>query len=146
MTVIAWDGTTLAADRLALNGFAKVTTTKIRRFGHELLAVTGDLSVGMEMMQWYEDGADPTKFPASNRNPDAGSSLIVILANGNVVRYESGPHPFPLHGLPLAFGSGGEAAMVAMACGLAAEKAVLVVSRFNSTCGNGVDTLTLEAA
>lgn len=146
MTVIAWDGKTLAADRLALTGYTRGTTTKIRRAGRELLAVTGDLSVGMEMLRWYEDGAVPGEFPASNRNPNEGGSLIVIRADGEVLKYESGPIPFPLLGLPLAFGSGGESAMVAMACGLDAVKAVEVVSRFNYTCGNGVDHLTLERA
>lgn len=143
MTVIAWDGKTLAADKLACNGNTRNTVTKIHRHGNQLLGVTGDLSVGMEMLDWYREGADPARFPESNRDPTKGCSLIRVCADGSVWKYESGPHAFRLEGEFMAFGCGDEAALVAMACGKSAAEAVLLVSRFNAGCGNGLDTLEL---
>jgi hypothetical protein len=147
MTVIAFDGKTLAADKLACNGNTKNTTTKIRRAANgSLLAVCGDLSVGMEMVAWYEAGAKPTDYPTSNRDPERGCSLVCIAPTGEVWRYESGPHPFRLEGEFFAFGCGDIAALVAMACGKTAAEAVEVVSRFDRGCGNGVDSLELVPA
>lgn len=143
MTVIAWDGKTLAADKLVSYGTTKGTVTKIMRHGAELLGVTGTVSVGLEMVEWYRSGADPDKFPASNRKEDAGSSLILIRADGTAWKFESGPHPYRIEDPCPAWGCGDQAAMVAMACGLSARDAVLMAQRFDSGCGNGVDTLEL---
>jgi hypothetical protein len=147
MTVIAFDGVTLAADKLASSGNTRMVTTKIFRseyFVGRLLAVTGDLSVGMEMVEWHEAGAHPAAFPKSNTDPDKGCSLVVIHPDATVWKYESGPHPFELEGEFHAFGCADEAALVAMACGKTAAEAVELASRFSRGCGNGVDTLTLN--
>ncbi len=144
MTVIAWDGQTLAADKLACSGATRGTVTKIRRFGGELLAVAGNLSIGMEMAAWYEAGAKPADYPASNRNLNEGASLIVVKPDRTVWKYESSPYPFQCEGAFQAFGSGDESAKVAMACGKTAAEAVGLVSMFNTGCGNGCDTLRLD--
>ena len=145
MTVVAWDGKTLAADRLAVCGRARSSVTKIYRFGGELIGGAGTISVVKEMAHWYEMGADPETFPASARGEADGTSvLIVVLANGTAWSYEGGPLPFLVEDPHGAWGCGNEAALVAMACGLHAAAAVAMVSRFNSACGNGVDALTLD--
>lgn len=143
MTCVAWDGRTLAADRLMCNGYTGQSTTKIERFGVELIGITGDLSVGLEVRAWYLNGADPLSFPSSNRNPDKGASLIVVRPSGEVWKFESGPHAFRVEGAFCAFGSGDEAALVAMACGKTAAEAVALAAMFNTTVGHGVDTLEL---
>lgn len=142
MTVIAYDGKTLAADRRVSYGSTTMSATKIERFSGELLAFSGDGSMGRELFAWYAAGADAASWPASNRSPDSGACLMVVRADGTFWRYETGPHPIQFDA-PCAFGCGMEAAMVAFACGLDAARAVEMASRFNSGCGNGVDTLTL---
>lgn len=145
MTVIAWDGKTLAADKLGSNGNTKTTVLKIYRHEGELLGVTGNMSIGMEMLAWYMAGAKAADYPASNKDADkAGCSLVVIGADGSVKKYESGPHAFRMFGQYLAFGCGDEAALVAMHCGKTAAEAVEIACMFNSGCGNGVDTLALQ--
>lgn len=146
MTVIAWDGRTLAADKRMCSGHTVQSTTKIRRFGRELMAVAGNLSIGKEMMAWYEAGAKPAEFPASNRNLDEGCSLIVVRADASVWKYESSPFPFNAEGPFAAFGCGDSAALVAMACGKTAAEAVALVSQFDRACGNGCDTLDFHEA
>lgn len=143
MTVIAWDGKTLAADKLMCHGATKQTTTKIFRHGPELLAITGNLSIGLEVMEWYKAGAIDKDYPAGNRSENAGASLVIIKRQGTVVKYESSPIPFTVEGEFCAFGSGDESALVAMACGCDARKAVELTCRFNTGCGNGIDALTL---
>lgn len=53
MTVIAWDGQTLAADKRAVSGGGIArTVTKIMRHDDALLAITGDWDAGAEMRAW----------------------------------------------------------------------------------------------
>lgn len=144
MTVIAWDGKTLAADKLVCFGVTKGTVTKIHRHGDFLLGVTGNLSMGMEMLEWFKAGAIPKDFPEGNRNPDTGSGLVLVKPDNTVWKYESTPHPFKVEGAFCAFGSGDESAMVAMECGCNARMAVEVTIKYNTGCGNGVDTLEFQ--
>lgn len=144
MTCIAWDGKTLAADKLACFGATRHTVTKIYRHGRELLGVTGNLSVGLEMLEWYRNGAEPNLFPSSNKDPDKGCSMVLIKSDGTAWKYESGPYAFRLEGLFCAFGSGDESALIAMECGKSAREAVEIASKYNINCGNGVDTLVLD--
>ena len=147
MTVIAWDGTTLAADKLMCCGNTKKTVTKIfkKDIAGEccLLAITGNLSVGMETLDWYLSGAHCSEYPPANRSVDSGASLIVIKKDGSVLKYESSPSPFKNEGPFCAFGSGEETALAAMECGANAQRAVEVTCKYNAGCGNGIDTLTL---
>lgn len=144
MTVIAWDGRTLAADKLACNGNTRSTTTKIFSIDGVLVGVTGDLSIGMEMVDWYKDGAKQGKFPASNRDPSKGCSLVIIRKDSTVWKYESSPFPFQVEGKFAAFGCGDVGALVAMSTGCDSKRAVELVSQFDNGCGNGVDTLSLS--
>lgn len=144
MTVIAWDGVTLAADKLACFGPTKATVTKIFKRAEGLIGVTGTYSMGMEMIAWFDAGRKPEEFPAGNRSPDNGASLIWVKSDKTVWKFESSPYPFGFERTEAAFGNGDESALIAMACGKSAKEAVLLTSEYNATCGRGVDTLTLD--
>lgn len=143
MTVIAWDGKTLAADKQMTNGMTKLTVTKIFRVTGGLIGICGDASAGTETLQWFCDGAIPEDYPKGNREQDRGASLINVLTDGTVWKYEKSPYPFKVEGVCCAFGCGDEGAMIAMECGADARRAVEIVSKYNTGCGNGVDTLEL---
>lgn len=143
MTVLAFDGLTLAADKQATSGNTKSTVTKIFRVGASLVGMVGNMSIGMEMLSWFRNGALPEHFPDSNRDMDEGATLVVVRADGTVWEYPSSPEPFRNEGAFCAFGCGSEGAMVAMACGKSAREAVELASIYNAGCGNGVDTLSL---
>ena len=142
MTVIAYDGVTLAADKLACSGNTKSTITKIFKFKNNLIGIAGCMSGGMELMAWYMKGAIPIEFPDSNRDSDSRATMIVIN-HQSVSVYETSPYPFHPEG-KCAIGSGEESVLVAMECGLDAVSAVLMTSKFNSGCGSGVDYLVLD--
>ena len=142
MTVIAWDGKTLAADKRATSGGGIArSVTKIERFGESLLAITGGWDVAAEMREWFKAGADPEKFPAKAR--DDVATLIVIRSGAPIVTYSAGPFPMPIEADFIAFGSGRDYAEAAMFLGHDAAEGVRVASHFQTDCGNGIDTLTL---
>lgn len=143
MTVIAWDGRLLAADKRAVDGGGIArTVTKIERYRKHLLAITGSWDVGCEIREWWKTGADPAKFPAKARENEA--SLIVIAHDGGIYTYASGPYPLHIEQQRCAFGSGRDFAEAAMYCGKNAAQAVEIACLFQSDCGNGLSVLELE--
>ena len=140
MTVVAWDGTTLAADKRAVsNGGIARTVTKIQRHMGSLLAMTGDWDVAAEMREWYKAGAVVEKFPAEARGSVA--SLIVITIGKEVLSFTGGPYPMMYEQEKVAFGSGRDFAEAAMYLGYDAGAAVRTACALQSDCGNGVDLL-----
>lgn len=145
MTVIAWDGKTLAADRRSVSSGTIRTVTKISRHPSlpELLAISGSLVDGLEVKNWYVSGASPDSFPATCRQTDNFARLIVISADG-VRCYEGAPIPIKFDDQRVAFGSGCDFAMAAMYMGRDAKQAVEVTCALSSECGDGIDTLELQ--
>ena len=144
MTVLAWDGKTLAADRLACAGMMKATVTKIARVGEELVGVCGTLSVGNELRDWYLNGADPSYFPDAALD-DGETDLVVVKSDGTVWVYSASSTPFQIEDPVCAFGAGAEAAWGALLCGASAQRAVEIASQINVSCGNGLDVLELNS-
>lgn len=143
MTVIAWDGKTLAADRMGDASGLKRTTTKIRRFDGGLFGSSGAASRGAEMFAWIAAGADPDSVPAFQLVPDDYQTVMVVRNDGTVWLYGCSAYPFQMEDPFHAIGSGRDFAMAAMYLGHDARAAVAVASQFCSGCGMGIDTLEL---
>jgi hypothetical protein len=139
MTVIAWDGETLAADRMALVGNVGMPTCKIEVFQGDLLAITGDIAYCNSVKRWYKSDGAISDYP---RPVDADSTgrLIVIRKEG-VYEYESGPDPTVLRTSRYARGSGRDFALTAMHLGKSAEDAVRITCELCTDCGLGVDSI-----
>lgn len=58
MTVIAWDGKTLAADKRGTRGGLPVTVTKIKRIGDVIAGVAGNAAHVGELFQWVAEGCN----------------------------------------------------------------------------------------
>lgn len=141
MTVIAWDGQKLAADKRCVSGGGIArTVTKIERYGDALLAMTGNWDVAAEIREWWKRGACPDTFPSKARDDAA---TLIVITKGCIQTYASGPYPMPIEEERCAFGSGRDYAEAAMFCGKSAKEAVEIACRFQSDCGNGIDVLTL---
>ena len=142
MSVIAWDGKTLAADKRASCGSYFRTTTKIFKHGMGLFGYAGEASAGEEVFAWFRDGHNADKFPTSQRDKDDYAGLLVVWDNGELWKYERTPFPLKYPPQQFAIGSGCDFALAAMYCGKTASEAVEVACQFNIWCGNGIDTLT----
>lgn len=142
MTVIAWDGETLAADRRATSGGGIArTVTKIQKHGDVLLGVTGNWDVAAEMREWFKAGAVPADFPAKARDGDA---TLIVIRRGRIETFNEGPYSMPVEEEKAAWGSGRDYAEATMYLGGSAVQGVQVASHFQADCGNGFDTLTLD--
>ena len=144
MTVIAWDGKTLAADKQATQSDMRRAVKKILKIKGNLLGASGDWDRAQEMFDWFAQGADREKYPWFQKEDDKWVGMLVITPDRRILKYERSPIPidFSLEGV-YAFGSGRDYAYGAMAMGANARKAVLIASRYDTGCGLGVDTLTL---
>ena len=141
MTVICWDGHTLAADKRAGTDLPR-TVTKIRRTASgALIGCTGTACGDQELMAWYEQGADPAKFPEMHRDNAKSSHLIAIEPGGIIRMYMDSPFGCVIEDKFHAIGSGRDFAMAAMYLGRNAATAVACAIALSATCGNGVDTL-----
>jgi len=159
MTVIVWNGKTMAADRRATMHGTTLTVQKIWRLevvpgfeGEILWGASGKAWQVAEMLAWFRAGRPLDKFPASQRDEELFSDILVIerdergLQPGRyrVWHYQRGPEPFEVLSTPCAIGSGRDMALGAMHAGASAGQAVEICCEYESGCGEGVDLLTLD--
>lgn len=146
MSIVAWDGKSIAADKMTVSCDMRSTTTKLvivdGQNGGLFLAWVGESGGGLALLDWYQKGRNPDQWPAAQRTAD-WTRLIVADKNG-VVFYEREPFAQSVEEPFMAWGSGRDFAMGAMAMGASAKEAVEVASRFSTTCGNGVDWYDLQ--
>jgi ATP-dependent protease HslVU (ClpYQ) peptidase subunit len=141
VTVIVWDGKTLAADKRSTLANLPHTTTKIARAGDgSLIGVAGDTTMCRKLREWYLAGADKDKYP----DPDNKCDMVVITPDKRVLLFMSVAEPVQIEDEWFVTGSGRDFALSALHFGCDASKAVEFASRLDVTCGNGVDALTLE--
>ncbi len=141
MTVIAWDGKTLAADKQTSDGSSTLTVTKIRRAPNgALVGGCGNSSMCRQMYQWYVDGAKKETYPVKNED----TQILVITPEGKAHYYLDGPAPIVVENKFFAIGSGCDYAVAAMHCGRTASEAVAIACIYDPGCGHGIDTLTFE--
>ena len=145
MTVIAWDGKTLAADKRCGTQYPR-KVTKIRRTRDGgLIGIAGWMDHGMALFEWFEAGADTAKLPECQKSESKSCELIVIKPNGTVWIIGDSGIPWQVENRCHAIGSGRDFAAAAMHLGYPASEAVEIACALTATCGDGIDTLTLEA-
>lgn len=144
MSVIAWDGKSLAADRQCTTADLRALVSKIRRLSDgTVLAWTGKHEMGLALARWYEEGADRAKWPKFQEDKEDWCRLIVATNSGRVIFYEQLPEPQEVLDTFMAWGSGRDFAIGAMGMGADARTAVEIASRFSVGCGYGVDVFEL---
>lgn len=144
MTVVAWDGKTLAADKRTSFGGLHATTTKVHRANGALLAGCGVTAQVVELLCWYRAGCNPATFPEIQRDAKESVSLLAIQPGGLLLQWETTPYPLVLENKQWAIGSGRDFAIMAMHLGKTAREAVELACVFDSNSGNGVDSMDLE--
>lgn len=143
MTVIAWDGKTLAADKMSSSVGYAYTVTKVYRLSDgSIAAFTGGGDHAMALLAWLNGLRLPADYPKAQETND--TSALVIAPTGRVLSYGATPHPQTIEGRYYAAGHGRDFALAAMHLGYSAEIAVKIACELDIYCGKGVDTLTLE--
>lgn len=140
MTVVAWDESIIAVDSLGsirgtCFGVEKYATGSHfqRRF---VLMHTGEHAYGLTLQDWYIRNPIADKFPAPNEKQE-GSRLIVANVDG-VFWYEGSPLALRSIDKYMAFGSGMDFAIGAMAHGANAIEAVAAACKHDDGCGGPI--------
>lgn len=143
MTVIAWDGKTLAADKRSTYGGMICTVTKIQKVNGLLVGGAGEASFIGAMLEWIKGGRVAAEFPSAQASKDDWQTVLVIELDGSTSLYERTPYPIRYEQPHIAIGSGREYARAAMALGFDSVRAVETAMLLDTGCGNGIDALTL---
>lgn len=146
MTVIAWDGKTLAADRKSISCGVGREVTKIWKVRGHLIGGAGGLAQCIAVRDWWTDwNADPKLWPMElQADKDDWCEFVIICPDGTAHRYQKHPIKLPIFEPLYATGCGEDFAMGAMAAGANAIKAVQIASDYREGCGMGVDWLRLD--
>lgn len=143
MTVIAWDGKVIAADKQENYSNMRRYTTKLIQVADAIVGFAGNTAIGNEVVDWFIRGAVPEKFPPQARDRDDYVNFITVLSTGVVMEYTRSPFPHCITDR-MAIGSGRDFAVTAMYLGRGAREAVEIASVFDVNCGNGADAYILE--
>ena len=146
MTVIAWDGEVLAADKMASNGNNLRTVTKIYKVPQGICGMAGEFWHGLEMLNWFEDGMVPDEFPKCSGDDGDGSHILLITHEKQIITFHPKCRGYGevFEEEQFAIGSGAEYATTAMYLGYSAVEAVEVACELSPGCGVGIDTLRLD--
>lgn len=145
MSVIAFDGKSIAADRIGVTDGMRTTSTKLWKVGQEILATYGDPTRGAVLRGWWIRGGKEEDFPARPKDPTNDDLSTLIVVTKNVVRvFVDRPVTYIVEDRFMAWGAGRDFAMGAMAMGATAEQAVEVACRLSIYCGMGIDVFHLS--
>lgn len=146
MSVIAWDGKTLAADRMAVNNGLNLVAQKLFIVHqHDLIALafTHGMEEGHMLMQWYLHGAKKEEWPSFQDDENRWARLVILKQDG-LYTIEQCPIEIQQSHAPLAWGMGRDFALGAMMQGADATRAVEIANELSIYCGFGVDTVNLS--
>lgn|SRR5574340_158017 len=146
MSVVAWDGRTVAADRQGTMGEALIVTgTKMRRAKDgNILAVTGTLDLGNILMDWYEDGENPEEWPLELQKDENYASDLLLFTLDGAYSFGRLGYRMKVEDNFAAWGCGAAFAIGAMAAGAKAADAVEIACTYNPFCGNGIDIMRIK--
>jgi len=142
MTVIAWDGKSIAADKLVAYGDIERTTEKLVITGTGVLTFTGESTKGLELIEWFKNGRKKGDWPEFQKTDDF--AVLIFADSDRVEVFYQESTPDVMKGGFHAWGAGAKYAIGAMAAGKTAEEAVLIANEHCTNCGRGVDSFSLN--
>lgn len=139
MSVLVWDGKTLAADSYGNNGETCFPVVKLWKDDGALFGAVGGVQAVSALRKWIEDQM-LTDYPQEARLNKA--TLLMVLPEG-VTRYYGSPVPIktPLKSV-LAIGEGSSYAYGALDMGATAEQAVAVAIKRSVHCNGEPVSIT----
>ena len=148
MTVIAWDGQTLAVDSMFTRGDLITYMDKLWMFegdGWNSFVAGCGSSIGLSAVtRWYSEGCVISQFPyEESLSEDA--ALIVLTDDGQLLEYNGSPYAIERPTLPMAWGCGCDIAVGAMSQGANAIEAVKAACIHNAACGGDISYATADS-
>ena len=141
MTVIAWDGKTLAADTQVRRGDVRTTGhAKIKDYEEYAYAITGDATHFDTLVAWHRAGGVVADYPADCK--DATTLIVVDKRSGECASYIEGPYAWRADGVS-AWGCGMSMAHGAMYAGASAAEAVQICIDHCDGVGGTVMSVTV---
>lgn len=141
MTTIAWDGETLAGDRMGVWGGTpyQVETKVFRLDDGGVVGFAGSEALALATVRWLNEGR-------KDRPPCSNDDVIALWAKptGEVVCLSDGLLESPLPRPKWAIGAGADYALAAMFCGRTSVGAVEIAAEFSTTTGLGVTFMSLK--
>jgi len=142
MTVIAWDGLSLAADKQCTSCGNPTTVTKIFRVPGGVVGFTGNEGHAMALLAWFRAGRIDADWP-KKAGDDSASAIFATPEGLQLYSGEDGPNPARREDKFCAWGAGRDYALAAMHLGHTAKEAVEVACALDITCGMGVDVMDI---
>lgn len=145
MTVIAWDGRTLAADKQnTCHGYASAVT-KVYLVPGGRVGFAGNAYHAMELLAWFNAGRPADAWPAPADRNDCADALFVDDERSELWLYcGQSAYGQRLEDTYTAMGCGRDYALAALHLGKTAREAVDVACALDVRCGCGVDVLELQ--
>jgi len=142
MTIVAFDGKTIAADGLASDGgiVASKDVQKLAVVDNCVIGSGGCHWSALKFIDWWKKGkVDP--YPVL----DEAFCALVVHSDGNAelygCKFDVG---IPLGQRPYVIGCGRDIARGAMAMGADAKRAVEICCELDTACGGDIMVVTLE--
>jgi ATP-dependent protease HslVU (ClpYQ) peptidase subunit len=146
MTVIAWDGKTLAADKQCTLAGHAGKATKIFKTPEGLVAFVGGAFHSGELLKWFMDSRPKGLYPKFTDDDEDGSAHAVFISREKIIHvyghYSESPQIE--ESKFYAKGCGRDYALAAMHLGFDAITAVQVACDLDIYCGMGIDSFRLE--
>ena len=139
MTVIAWDGQVLAADRMVCLGDTIFKSRKIERISETTWAAGSGSPMTAQVMAFLKGQAPYPKWDKD----ESFSVLVVKKGFAESWLYTLTEYPEILIS-PIAIGSGRDFAMTALHLDKSATEAVEIASQLCASCGGGIDDIKVN--
>lgn len=146
ITTIAFDGTTLAADRKAAgDGVMNVRKIfKLKRGGY--LAGAGYMDQLVEVARWIDAGMKDTENPFTHKHGAENETDYLYIDKNGAPYWLTSPwlRPVRIAEKYVALGSGGDAAWGAMRAGATPRRAVSIAGERDVYTGSGIDVVKVK--
>lgn len=131
LTIVAWDGKSIACDSRITGGFIQDDVKKIFKLGNRYIGIAGTYSAALLVIQWMKDKT--REKPKLEIAKDDEFEAIEIK-DGKCFYYDENLIEHKVSA-PYAIGSGSAFAMGAMSCGKSASEAVGIAKKYDESCG-----------
>ena|ERR1700729_4277336 len=154
MTVVAFDGKTIAADGATWCGSIMITGLSQKLYVVRNVCISGcgarvDILRFVDWWKRREASSRPAQlaYPSfSGKKLDEQSAFFVFYADGRIEEYnEESSFPLPHYELPFAGGAGMLSALAAMKAGANARRAVEIACEIDKDCGGEIMTVELSS-